>query len=185
MSIPILPRNQLVPQIEIAVREHHPSSSLSLLEIDVNGMSPWYNVYGTDQRERAMEAFFGTIAEAKLDHRGRFSFLARHPYDKLLLYDTGNPKDLQAIATTLKERLDATSIPNPDGLQPETTNYKNRDVDVDPQRLTVRIGVAYQHASYTPYDVGGLVEKALVAAEEAKTAPGQIVVVQHMLAGAR
>ena len=181
MPIPILSREEIVRRIETNLQS--PPPSLSILEIDVNDMAPWYDVYGVDQRERAMDAFFGTIAEVKLDSvsrlAGRLFFAGRHPYDKLLLYDTQNQKDLSAIATTLKGRLDATLIPNPAGLQLQRTRYKSHDIDVDPQHLTVRIGVAYQHASYSPYDVGGLVGKALDAAERAKVAPRQIVVVQH------
>ncbi|MBI4150118.1 GGDEF domain-containing protein [Candidatus Woesearchaeota archaeon] len=153
-------------------------SSVALVNIDINDMSPWYDVFGPTQRDYALEAVFNTISDVKLDYHDRLQYLGRHPYDKFMLMDTGNIETLEQLAKKLKSSIDGTTIPNPGNLPQTEHQWKGATVQLDPTHLTVRMGVAYQRSGSGQYNVEGLFSKVLEATESAKATPSQVMVVE-------
>jgi len=173
--IPIKEESRLIAKIQDHITMYHPDS-LAILETNVNDLSPWYNRFGEEQRERAMRAFFSTIVEMQMEYEGRLFRAGRSTWDRFLLFDTGDSDDLEVIALDLQERISATRIPNPACYSKMSCQWKGQVMELDPEHLTVRVGAVYQR--HGDYDLDSMLIKAREAAKQAKTAPDRILVVE-------
>jgi len=150
-------REQLVRHIHDELTKQSTSPDrVALLYLNINDMGEWYDTEGEEKREAAISDFwYGPIGDIRLLHRERLHRAGRFGFDGVILYDTGHPSGLSDIASELKEAVDNT----------------------DPVELTCRISVAHQQ-NYT-MDISGLLETVIEKSSEAKTAPGQILVVKY------
>jgi len=130
--------------------------SLAVLYLDMNEMRVEFDARGPEWREKHMAAvYFNQVTDVHLLHRDRLHKVSIHQYDRIVLYDTGEPNELHSIGGELKEAID--SIPG--------------------TSLTVRVSIAYER-NQTP-NISDLLDLAIKNSRQAKSTPGQVLVVKY------
>ena len=156
--------------------DRFPSQPIATIALDFNHHSQWYDAYGGEHRDEAMYTFFSKLVVLRTRSTYNLEITGRYGPDKFMLVYAEDVTGLDTIANELKTSIDETTIPNPKNLLSHS-NWKESGIDLDPTKLTVRVGIAYQQTS--PRSISGLVDRAIIATHEAKTMPGQIVIVEY------